>query len=504
MHLPDEVLDIILRYLSSRPRAADIIWDNARDLSHAMSFALTNTRIMNLFRNRVVTIRTRPERYREDLLYSTPTKGVIVDVRAPPHVSNMAALIRIAGPALKELVITRSLPRHTWVTDFTNYVTSLKKLSLRDVNPDYPLDAILRVCSRSLRELQIVGATGVALSEGQLHALGTYACSIHTLALRLSMFDHDWTPVWMGIGPGLKSLSLGATRFWIMDTEENILLEQIGRYCIDVEQLHFYHLGPTLGNACAKLCARYGNQLKSLELEQSQMFRSDLAVLKEHCPNTELNISHGSSLFSHSYNSDVIEILGDQIRVLRYRSQLAHDESLWQVGRRCMLLRELRLDCASVLDDHILKLILTNTAGTLRTLSMGFFVRGVERALVSSAVDTLAMHSQVLESLHVGTPKFDVTSWTQLMERCKKTMKKVSITFGFRNAGEREVIDTQTIVGVVSALYVCEKAHTLDVLDRTSTPSEQGLLDLAAIRQSIQPLRRRMNHISVCGVDYLR
>lgn len=466
-----------------------------------MSLALTCTRMCALFRARLVAIRTRPERYREDLLYSPPSAGAVIDARSPRDVEHLSAVLKLAGPALKELLITKSLPRTSWVYAYVASVTDLKKLSLRDVNAEYPLERILEASSRTLKELEIVGATGMALSEQQLHALATHCSSVHTLALRLSMFDHDWTSVWMGIGPGLEKLSLGATRFWIMDTEEEVLLQQIGRYCIDIKHLHFYHLGPTLGNACARLCDRYGDQLQTLELEQSQMLRPDIELLAMGCPNTEVSISHGSSLFSHAYNVDVIDLLGRQITTLRYRSQLAHDESLWEVGQHCTDLRELRLDCASTLTEAALESILKATAPQLHNLSMSFFVRGLERALASSALVLLARYARELRDLHIGGQKFEMEPFSELVLNCKKSLRKVSITFGFRTAGDREVIETPTLVDVVTSLYPCEKLTSLVIIDRTSNDTRS---DSAELRQACYPFRKQMSRVSICGIDYVR
>lgn len=501
LQLPDEVLDLILRYLSSRPRAAEPLWEDSADASDTMAFAMTCTRVCALFRARLVSIRTRPERYREDLLYTPPVAGAVIDARTPDDVSHLAAVLRLAGPSLRELFIAKSLPRTNWVDTYVHRVTNLRKLALRDVNSDHPLERILEASSHTLRELEIVGATGMALSESQLLAMSRFCSSVHTLALRLSMFDHDWTSVWMGIGPGLTHLSIGATRFWIMDDEEDILLDQIGRYCVDIRHLQFYHLGPTLGTACARLCGRYGDQLETLELEQSQLLRPDIELLTARCPNTQVSISHGSSLFSHAYNVDVIDLLGPRITTLRYRSQLAHDESLWEVGRRCKNLRELRLDCASTLTEATLESILKYTGARLHSLSMSFFVRGLERASSSSAMALLAKYARELRELYIGGPKFDLEVFGEAAKQCRANLRKVNITFGFRTAGEREVVDTETLVEVVRALYVCDELKSLVIVDRTTNDSRGNADEL---RRACYPLRARMSRVSICGVDYVR
>lgn len=466
-----------------------------------MAFSLTCVRIHDLFRARLVAIRTRPERYREDLLYSPPVAGVVVDARTSSDISNFASVLRLSGPSLRELLVTKNIPGSKWVDAYVANVSALKKLSLRDVKAEYPLERILQTSARTLRELEIVGATGMALSESQLLAMGTYCSSVTHLSLRLSMFDHDWTCVWMGIGPGLIRLSLGATRFWIMDTEEDELLEQIGRYCVDLKQLHFYHLGPTLGPACARLCTRYGDQLESLELEQSQMLRADLDVLARGCRNTAFSISHGSSLFSHAYNVDVIDLLGDQIISLRYRSQLAHDESLWEVGKKCPNLRELKLDCASTLTEAALEGILKGVGENLERLSLSFFVRGLERALVGTALNVMANVVSELRELHLGGQKFDVGVFANVVGRCRNTLTKVSITFGFRTAGEREVVEASLIVGLIQSLYVCKELRTLQILDRTR--SDRGN-DWGTVREAAWKLRGWATRVSICGIDYIK
>lgn len=501
VHLPDEVLDLILRHLSSRPRATEPLWENFTDAGDAMAFAMTCKRVCALFCARLVSIRTRPERYREDLLYTPPVAGAVIDIRTPTDVSHFATVLRLAGPSLRELLITKSLPCTSWVDTYVSCVTNLRKLALRDVNPEYPLERILEASSHTLRELEIVGATGVALSESQLSAMSRFCCAVHTLALRLSTFDHDWTSVWMGMGPGLTNLSVGATRFWIMDDEEEILLDQIGQYCADIRHLHFYHLGPTLGTACARLCSRYGDQLETLELEQSQLLRPDIALLAARCSSSQVSISHGSSLFSHAYNMDVIELLGSQVKSLRYRSQLAHDESLWEVGRRCKNLRELRLDCAATLTEATLKSILKDTGARLHSLSMSFFVRGLERASPSSALALLGKYARELRELYIGGQMFDLEVFEVVARQCRASLRKVNITLGFRTAEERGVVELETLVGVVRALHVCEKLTSLVIVDRMSN-DHRG--DAVELRRACYPLRARMSRVSICGVDYVR
>ncbi|CAN8067906.1 unnamed protein product [Agarophyton chilense] len=500
MNLPNEVVDLVFRYLSSRPRAKEPLWENYAHARNAMSFALTNSRFLSLFRARIVAIRTKPERFREDLLYTTPHNGVVIEARNPQDVNHFSNILRLAGPALRELVITKNLPNHSWVDGYIKCVTQLRKLSLRDVNAQYPLELILEASSRTLRELELVGATGMGLSTSQLNAMATYCSSVTSLALRLSMFDHDWTNVWMGVGPGLKRLSLGATRFWIMDTEEVPLLEMVGRYCPDIEDLHFYHLGPTLGMACARLCARYGSQLKELEFEQSQLLRPDLMVIRDECREAQLSVSHGSSLFSHSYNVDVIDVLGEQIRTLRYRSQLSHDESLWEIGRGCGQLRELRLDSASTLTEQALESVLGATAARLESLSLSFFVRGVERTAASCALRVLAARARRLRELYIGGQQMDVEAFSQTMAACATTLERVSVTFGFRTAAERSVIESDSLVQVVRATHVCARLRSLVVIDRTSRDSRGAT---ATMREAVFPLRARAERVSVCGVHFV-
>eukprot|EP00178_Gracilaria_changii_P013727 TRINITY_DN386_c0_g6_i1.p1 TRINITY_DN386_c0_g6~~TRINITY_DN386_c0_g6_i1.p1 ORF type:complete len:612 (+),score=67.43 TRINITY_DN386_c0_g6_i1:5476-7311(+) len=500
MNLPNEVVDLIFRYLSSRPRAKEPLWDTFAHTRNAMSFALTNSRFLSLFQARMVSIRTKPERFREDLLYTPPQNGVVIEARNPQDVKHLSSTLQMAGPALRELVITKNLPNHSWIDGYLRKVTHLRKLSLRDVSAQYPLEVILEASARTLRELELVGATGMALSTSQLHAIATHCSSVTSLALRLSMFDHDWTNVWMGVGPGLKRLSLGATRFWIMDTEEVPLLEQVGRYCSDITELHFYHLGPTLGMACARLCARYGSQLEKLEFEQSQLLRPDLMIIAEECRTAKLSISHGSSLFSHSYNVDVIDILGAQIQALRYRSQLSHDESLWEIGRRCVQLRELRLDSASTLTEQALENILGATAERLESVSLSFFVRGVERTVASSALRVLARGARRLREFYIGGQQMDLAAFSQVMVASAATLETVAVTFGFRTAAERAVVEADTLVEVVRATHVCVRLRSLVVVDRTSRESRAAS---AAMREAVFPLRQRVERVSVCGVHFV-
>ncbi|KAI0558782.1 hypothetical protein FGB62_187g03 [Gracilaria domingensis] len=114
-NLPNEVVDLIFRYLSSRPRAKEPLWDTYAHTRNAMAFALTNTRFLSLFQARMISIRTKPERFREDLLYTPPQNGLVIEARNPQDVKHLNTSLRLAGAALRELVITKNLPDHSWV-----------------------------------------------------------------------------------------------------------------------------------------------------------------------------------------------------------------------------------------------------------------------------------------------------------------------------------------------------------------------------------------------------
>lgn len=501
MHLPNEVIDVIFRYLSSRPHSEEPLWETFSDTQNAMRLALCNSRLLSLFRARMVCIRTKPERFREDLLDTKAVRGVVVEARNAQDVRHLSNALRLGGGALRELVITKKLANEGWVEAVVTCVTGLRKLSLRDVSAQYPLERVLQACSRSLRELEMVGATGMALSKSQLEAMATHCSSITRLALRLSMFEHDWTQVWMGIGPGLERLSLGATRFWIMDTEEVGLLEQVGRYCADVRALHFYHVGPTLGFACARLCARYGGQLERLELEQSQLLRADLEHIAATCGRTEVSVSHGASLLSHAYNADVVEVLGGQLRALRYRSQLGHDESVWEVGRRCMRLRELRLDCASTLSESALTQLLRGVGATLHVVSLRFFVRGGGGRLNGdAALRALAGGATQLRQLSVGAHALDGAALRALVLAAGGTLRRVVLTVGAVGA------EATALALLRAARHGCGERLRELVLHERPLRARRAAAASALLRDELYALRRRAPRgcvLSVCGLSVL-
>lgn len=458
-----------------------------------MSFAFCNRRLLSLFRKTLVSIYTLPPLLCEDMLYSPPTAGVLLSLEPWDCIHNLSTLVSLAAPIITELVLGIDLPR--WVEPYIPYFRNLRKLSLSCVTSTYPLDKMLSACSRTLTHLQIVTDIGEALSQNQINALATHACSVDTFILRLSIFRHDWAPMWKAMGPRLRYLSLGATHSWMMGNDEIKLLQLISRYCVHIQHLHFFHLGPTLGNACANLCARYGSQLRRIEFAQCHLQRADLVILADKCESVNVTVSHihDSRSINENYNCDVIELLGNQIDVLKYQTRLAYDDSLAKVARKCSSLRALHLDFAGFVQQSVLQSIIERNASTLNSVSLKFYGRIARGATVSSALDALAENAIVLETVDIGVSRLHIASWTHLIERCKHTLRNISITFEY----EGDSVEVDTLFAIIRKLYVCETLQFLLLNNLTMSHK----FNSGAIRQALDPLRRRLEHVHIfdCG-----
>lgn len=495
--LPPELVEIIFRHLCTTK--APPFLSTPSSITSAFSLALCHSSHLEVFKSLLSHISAPPERFREDSLPQHPRAGVILEGIQATDASHLAAVIRLSHHYLTQLHLSVKPKEPHWVAALTPAPRLLKVLSLRDVTPQYPLVPLLHAVGAQLSDLRIAGTTGVALSQAQINSIGHHARNLERLTLRLSVFEHNWRPLWHGVGGTLKHLSIGATRFWIMDSDEDLLLTLVSANCPHVTSLHFFHVGASLGQGVSDICARYGAQLENLTLEQCQVHRPHLFRIQEHCPNVMVDVLHGSSFFSHSYNIDVIDIFAPRLGSLCYRTQLSHDESLFDL-RRCANLKALRLDCASTLSEQVLRGIVTAVGKSLKELSLSFFVRPDNGDLVQDTLDWLREHAPGLETLRIGAPGLAMDRLERLLR--ETGIRELEITFGLHSP--REFGNVEAVVGlmkVVAATVEHRKGLECVIVNH------RGIGEVGRWRERVRlaclRLRGRIGRVSVCGVEFV-